>query len=232
MSEHLIQQEYFCNFDQGVEGAYYAKYLNQAILDHRICDVSYDPHLPVDTYWDLGVSDETVILFAQTSQNQIRLINMYRNQGEGLQHYIRWLRETGEKHQYLYGEHYAPHDIKVRELGSGARGRYEIARDLGVNFKIVPNLPIVEGIELARGLFPKLWVDKKKCSFFIKAAENYQKSFNEKMNVYSDKPLHNWASHCMDAFRYLAVMQSKKSSNKMTENEANDMEKLYSFKHC
>ncbi len=68
MSEHLIQQEYYCNFDQGSEGAYYAKYLNKAELEGRITNVPYDPHCSVDTYWDLGVSDETVSYWHRQSE--------------------------------------------------------------------------------------------------------------------------------------------------------------------
>lgn len=227
MSEHLIQQEYFCSFDQGAEGSYYAKYLNRAEIEGRITSVTFDPHAPVNTYWDLGVGDETVILFAQNIGQQIHLIDMYRNQGEGLNHYARILQEKAEANEWTYGEHCAPHDIQVRELGSGAQTRLDIARDLGINFLIVPNLPISEGIELARGLFSRLWIDSNKCAFFIKSAENYHKHYNEKLNVYSDKPVHDWSSHTMDAFRMLAIMQNKMRSGRMTEDEADELERRY-----
>lgn len=194
MSEHLIQQEYYCSFEQGIEGAYYAKLLSK--IDNQLCSVPFQPYSVVDTYWDLGVGDETVILLVQNIGNEIHIINMYRNHGEGLNHYAKWLKEQADKYEYTYGTHYAPHDIQVRELGSGAQTRLEIAKSLGIHFKIVPNLPISEGIELARGIFPRVWIDKEKCNFLIKSLENYHKTFNERLNVYSDKPLHNWASHC------------------------------------
>lgn len=231
MSEHLIQQEYYCNFDQGAEGAYYAKYLNKAELDGRITNLPYDPTCSVDTYWDLGVSDETVILLAQNVGQQINIINMYRNQGEGLGHYARWLQTEAEKYDYVYGSHYAPHDIQQREIGSGAQSRIDIAKELGIRFQIVPKLLIQEGIEFGRGIFPRIWIDSEKCSFLVKALENYHKSFNEKLNVYSDKPVHDWSSHAADAFRYLAVMQNKRRKGGMTEDEAMAMERAYAFRH-
>jgi hypothetical protein len=231
MSEHLIQQEYYCNFDQGAEGSYYAKYLTKADLDGRLTTVPYDPNCSVDTYWDLGVSDETVILLCQSTGNQIHIINMYRNQGEGLGHYARWLQNEAEKHGYVYGEHYAPHDIQVRELGSGAQTRMQIAKDLGIKFKIVPNIPVQEGIELARGIFPRLWIDPDKCSYLIKSLENYHKNYNERLNVYSDKPVHDWSSHCADAFRYLSVIQNKRRKGSMSEDDATAMERAYAFRH-
>ncbi len=130
----------------------------------------------------------------------------------------------------MYGEHYAPHDIKVRELGSGAQTRLQIAKDLGISFKIVPNVSIQEGIELARGVFPRIWIDSGKCSYLIKALENYHKNYNERLNVYSDKPVHDWSSHASDAFRYLAVMHNKSRKGSMSEEEAQVMENTFAFK--
>jgi hypothetical protein len=231
VSEHLIQQEYYCCFDQGVEGAYYAKLLNKAELESRITNVPADPHVPVDTYWDLGVSDETVILFTQTCGQEVHIIDMYRNQGEGLNHYARVLKEKAAENEWNYGDHYAPHDIQVRELGSGAQTRLEIAKNLGIPFQIVPNLPLSEGIELARGIFPRLWIDSKKCAFFVKAAENYHKHYNEKLNVYSDRPVHDWSSHTMDAFRYMAIMQNKRRNKGMTEADAERMQAVYQIRY-
>lgn len=227
MSEHLIQQEYYCSFDIGAEGAYYAKLVNRAEIEDRITNVPYDPLAPVNTYWDLGVGDETVILFHQAIGQEHHLIDMYRNQGEGLNHYSKILQERADRNQWTYGDHFAPHDIKVRELGSGAQTRLDIARELGINFQIVPNLPISEGIELMRGIFPKLWIDSEKCRFFVKAAENYHKHYNENLNVYSDKPVHDWSSHCMDAARMMAIMLNKHRRGSMTEEDANKLEKLY-----
>ncbi len=230
MSEHLIQQEYYCSFDLGVEGSYYAKYLNKAELEGRVTNVPYDPMQAVDTYWDLGVGDESVIIMAQNIGKEIHVIDMYRNQGEGLNHYAKILQDKSNENNWTYGHHYAPHDIRVRELGSGAQTRLDIARGLGINFEIVPNLPISEGIELARGIFPRLWIDSTKCVFFVKALENYHKNYNEKLNVYSDKPVHDFSSHTADAFRMLAIMQNKRRGGEMTEEDADEMENLYKVK--
>ena len=141
-----------------------------------------------------------------------------------------YVKKTADKKGYIYGKHYAPHDIQVRELGSGAKTRLETAKELGINFEIVPNLPISEGIELGRWLFPKLWVDKKNCKTFIKAAENYHKGYNEKLNVYSEKPVHDWSSDYMDSYRYMAIIQSvNQTSGQMTEQDADKMENKYSL---
>lgn len=227
MSETLIQQEYFCSFDQGIEGAYYAKLLNKAILEGRLTNVCAQPYTSVDTFWDLGVNDETAIIFTQNIGQEIHIIDIYRNQGEGLSHYAKVLQDKANNNDWVYGEHYAPHDIQVRELGSGAQTRLQMARNLGISFKIVPNIPIQEGIELARGVFPRLWIDEVKCKFLIKCLENYHKDFNERMGVYSSKPTHDWSSHMCDAFRYMSIIQNKKRNKSMTEDDAKNMEYAY-----
>lgn len=227
MSENLIQQEYYCNFDQGIDGAFYAKYLQQAEKDERITSVPYDPYTPVDTYWDLGVSDSTAIIFAQNVGQEIHIIDTYTNEGEGLDHYARVVENKAKDGMWQYGQHCAPHDIQVRELGHGAKTRLQMARDLGLNFDIVPNLSIQEGIEMTRAMWHKLWIDRTNCNFLVKCAENYHRVYNERLNVYSDRPCHDWSSHMMDAFRYMGVMQNKTRRSRMTEEQAAELERKY-----
>lgn len=235
MSDHMVAQEFYCSFDQGMEGSIYAKLLDKADLDGRVTNVPYDPATLVDTYWDLGVSDATAIIFTQTCGNEIHIIDIYHCEGEGLNHYANILKQKQEQNQWIYGQHYAPHDIKVRELGSfnayGSQTRWDVARQLGIKFEIVPNLPVIEGIEMARILWPRLWIDKEKCRFFLKCAENYHKKFNEALNVYSDTPIHDWSSHMMDAFRYMAVTYNKAKKDRMSEDEAERMQRMYSKRY-
>lgn len=226
MSEHLIQQEYYCSFDMGAEGSFYGRYLTQCELDGRICYVPYDSHAAVDTFWDIGVGDDTVILFAQRAGNEIHVIDHYSNRGHGLQHYIKVLKEKESERGYLYGDHWAPHDIEVREFGNGAKSRIDVARELGVRFKIVPNIAIEEGIEHGRAIFSRLWLDKDRCKMVVKALENYQRAYNEKLHVYGDKPVHDWSSHIADAYRYMSVVYNRRIGQ-FSENDAKAMENAW-----
>ena len=159
-----------------------------------------------------------------------QIIDMYRNQGEGLNHYARILKEKAVENEWIYGDHYAPHDIQVRELGSGAQTRLEIAKDLGIPFTIVPNLPISEGVELTRGMFPRLWIDSNATSS-LKLRKTTTNSITKKLNIYSNRPVHDWSSHTMDALRYLAVIQNKRRHKGMTEEDADRMQAMYQFRH-
>ncbi|MES2409005.1 MAG: hypothetical protein V4509_01750 [Patescibacteria group bacterium] len=223
MSEDLIQQEFYCSFTRGQEGSWYGKYLASVDSDGRITNVPYDPYARVDTFWDLGVGDSTAIIFSQRIGNEIHIIDHYEMHGEGLDHYANII----SKKPYNYGNHYAPHDIRVRELAAGARSRLEIARDLGINFDIVPDMSVYEGIELARSLISKCWFDEKKCKYLVKCLLNYVKKYNEQYNVYSDQPLHNWASHSADAFRMLGCIYSQRVGGVKSLAEIENEEKKY-----
>src|SRR5260370_13315556 len=142
MSEQMIQQEYYCDFEGAIEGAYYADQLSLARKNGRIRLVPYDPDFLVDTAWDLGVDDATAIGFSQTIYDQCRWIDYYEHSGVGLEHYVKVLREQ----EYVYGRHYAPHDMKVKEFGSG-KTRVEMASTLGLRFDVVPKLGIADGIQ-------------------------------------------------------------------------------------
>lgn len=204
MSDDLIMQEYFCSFDMGVEGAYYAKYLDKMRLDKRIGDVPWENGFKVHTAWDLGVRDSTTIIFFQVIGMSIRIIDYYENSKEGLEHYIKVINNK----PYNYGKHIAPHDIKVKEWGSGIT-RLEKARQLGISFSIANDVSIVDGIEAVRSTLGKIWIDQNKCINLIKALENYRQEFDVKKKVYKGHPLHNWASHACDAMRYLCVSLPK-----------------------
>lgn len=218
MAEELIQQEYYCSFDAPLVGSYYSNQMENAQRENRITKVPWDPLLPVHTIWDLGVSDQTCIGFMQEYGMEFRFIDYYANTGEGLAHYAKTLKEL----PYVYGKHYAPHDIKVKELGTG-KTRFQTARAMGINFTIVEKHEISDGIEQCRNILPSVWFDEEKCGPLVEALKSYRKEWNEIMNCYSSTPLHDWASHPADMFRYFA-WKAKDRSRSRKEKQANKAE--------
>lgn len=202
-------------FEQSIEGAYYAKQFAYLYANSRIDKLPDNEHLPIDTYWDLGVSDSTTIWFIRQVGDEFHIVDYYENSGEGLNHYIKVLKDKG----YKYAKHVAPHDIDNRQLGAErAKTLRELARDgyeidgqiYRLNFDVVPRTSNVnEDIEKVRQILPKCAFDAIKCEQGIKALESYRKEWNDKMGVWRDKPLHDWASHGADAFRYFATYQTK-----------------------
>ena len=211
MPEELIQQEFYCSFDAPLVGSYYGSLMAKALAEERIKNVPYEPRLEVHTAWDLGMGDSTAIIWFQQFGNEYRIIDYYENQGEGIPHYVKIVREK----DYIYGRHIAPHDIKVREMGTG-KSRFEVARDLGLRFDICPNIQIDDGIEAARSIIPRCYFDEKKCSILVEALRQYRKDYDEKNKVYKNRPLHDWSSHGADAFRYLALGTRDTNKNRQS----------------
>jgi len=204
MSKEAYEQEMECSFAAALVGAYYGTYLEEAEEAGRIMDVPHDPALPVDTFWDLGMNDTTVIWFLQQIGTQYRLIDYIENSGEGLPWYARELKKD-HRMKYNYRDDYMPHDAKVRDLGSGV-SRQQTWRDLTGRFpRVLDKTNLSDGIEASRLLLPKCWFDRVKCERGLKALRNYQKKFDAKNRIWSSKPLHNWASNGADAFRTLAM---------------------------
>lgn len=199
-NDALYQQEYFCNFDVPIQGAYYAQQLMRADEEGRITGVPHDENTVVHTWWDLGIDDSMSIWFMQVAGKELHFIDYLESSGEGLPYYVKELKNK----PYAYGKHYAPHDIKVRELNTG-KSRYETAKKLGVNFEIVPRLPVEDGISAVRQTLSQCWFDKNKCKRGISALRSYRKDWDEENQVWRQKPVHDWASHGADAFRTGAV---------------------------
>lgn len=222
MSEDLIQQEYYTSFTMGIEGAYYMKYLDKLRLNNRIGQVPYENGFKVHTAWDIG-TECTAIIFFQTVGTTVRIIDYYENSRQGLEHYISILEQKG----YMYGKHIAPHDIAVKEWGSGIT-RLEKAKQLGVNFILSGKQSIEDGIEAVRTTFSKMYIDEVNCKELLKVLENYRQEYDQKRKVYKGYPLKDWASHGADALRYMAISLPKTQDSMTPEDlERNYQEAMY-----
>jgi phage terminase large subunit len=208
----LFRQEYYCSYTAAIMGAYYAKQYEEAERAGRFTNVPYDSALPVHTVWDLGIDDAMAVGFYQAVGLERRKIDYLEVTGQGLPQVIKAIKEK----PYIYGKHFAPHDIKVRELGTG-KSRLEVAESLGIKFELVPNISVQDGIEAGRRFFLKLWVDKTNCKDWLRAIPQYTKEYDEDKHIFKDKPRHDWTSHGADEHRYAALVEDQ-----MTNEEPKD----------
>ena len=184
-----------------VEGAYYTVEMREANAEGRIGRVPYDPATGVVTAWDLGVGDSTAIWFAQMVGPEVRLIDYYESSGVGLDHYVSVLNSRG----YNYTDHILPHDVRVRELGTG-KSRLETLDSLGVRpITIAPQLNVDDGIQAVRSMLNRCWFDAERCERGVDCLRQYRRDYDENNKSFKARPLHDWSSHCADAMRYLAV---------------------------
>jgi hypothetical protein len=209
MTEDEFQQEWYNSFEAAIKGAVYLQQLGKAREDKRISNVPYDDKVLVHTVWDLGIGkgDAMAVGFYQKVGAELRKIDYYENTGLGLKHYIKFVKDK----TYIYGKHFAPHDIKHKELTTG-KSRLETARGLGIDFEVVPSISVEDGIDLARSAFNRLWVDKTKCELWVDLIGQYHFETDEKRGVFTKRPVHDFTSHAADEFRYAAIVEDQMNS--------------------
>ena len=200
MGADKYAQEFECSFHAAVEGSYYGSLINDLENEQRIARIPHESLAKTFCAWDLGMSDSTSIWVAQIASKEVRLIDYHENHGVGLDHYFEWLQENG----YQHATQILPHDVEVRELGTG-KSRKEVLEEAGLEITVAPRLSVADGIQAVRQLLPRCWFDIDKTKTGLDALRNYRREYDEKRAVFYDRPLHDWSSHAADAFRYLAI---------------------------
>lgn len=210
MSEEEFNQEYECSFEGSTLGAYYSDLIQQAKRENRVGRVPYDPAIPVFTAWDLGISDSMAVWSYQKVFKEIHVINYDEFTGMGIPQIWKLLKER----PYVYDTHFWPHDGAARELTTG-KSRQETAEKLGMRpILIAKRLSISDGINAARNILGRCWFDSDNCHRGIVCLEEYKKKWDDKLQVFSDKPLHNQFSHGADGFRTLAMTLDTESNSR------------------
>ncbi len=204
MTPEQYSQEFECDFEAAIVGAYYGKLMAEA--KDRICGVPHDPAHQVWTAWDIGGDrDATAIWFAQLIGKEVRLIDYHEGVGSDSAPYAKLVLEK----PYNYAQHFLPHDAGPNRIGID-KSYTDFLGNHGLrNLTVLPAAVREHGINSVRLLLPRCWFDADTCARGIEALKMYQAVWNDKTKVLSSTPLHNWASHGADAMRYLAVALDK-----------------------
>jgi phage terminase large subunit len=212
-AEAIIRQEYYCDFDADIPGAYFGEAIRSAEINGRIGEFPHVIGQPVGTAWDIGIGDSTIIWFYQLIGHKVRIINVLEGSGVGLEWYVKKILAM----DYVYGDHIWPHDGAVQEWGSG-QSRVQVAAGYGLKPRILERDSVDDGIQAARMMLPATEFNaapdpfpgeaaddaKARMTRAIDALRQYRREYDEKLQRFKDKPLHDWTSHYADAFRYLA----------------------------
>lgn len=203
MTEDEILQEMYCSFTAGVRGAYYSDLIERARSTGRIAEFP-DNGSPVDTFWDLGIRDDTAIWFRQIQNGKIVFIDYYKASGEPMSHYVDVLLQKG----YRYRTHYLPHDgNNSKDLGTRILTASDMLRELLTEVKIeddvvvVPRVSLQAGIQAVRLRFPVYHFNSVNCKDAIKMLEQYSRKWDPSKGVFSQHPIHDYTSHAADALR-------------------------------
>jgi len=206
MSQDQYLQEFECDFESAILGAFYGKEMRLLTDMGRITEVKHDPMFKVHTAWDLGYSDDTSIWFFQVIHGEIRLLDYHYSNGQPVAFYAGVVQSREVERCYDYGYHYLPHDARAKTLASNRSVIEQLGDKLPVkSLRIVPNLGLQDGIQASRLALTRAWFDHK-CADGIECLRQYQREYDEDKKVFRDKPRHDWTSHGADAFRYLSIV--------------------------
>lgn len=186
------------SFESANEGFYFAKLIARARHERRVCHIPPDPHVLKFSAWDIGWSDSTAIWTFQVVGKEIHFLDYYENSGESLEHYVKWLKTR----PYDITKHFLPHDSAGRSAATG-KAYVDYAREMGLKCEVlkIEHNKLVD-IEMVRYMLNRCWFNTDGVEKGLKCLENYRKEWNDKLECYRERPLHNWASHGTDAFIY------------------------------
>mgnify|MGYP001822937186 CR=1 FL=1 len=200
MDYQLAMQEFYCSFDAGLYGAYYTDQLNKA----QFGEFAWNPRKPVHTFWDLGLRDATAIWFGQQNGNYIDVIDYMEDSNVSL---TEWCKRVNQM-PYNYGLHSAPHDIERRDYSDAVSYR-STAQVNGIDFEVCPNISVREGIDAVKTFLPRCRFNTggkdSGVAHGVDSLYNYRREYNDKLRVFMDRPVHDWASHGADGMRNMAI---------------------------
>ena len=198
MDPLLALQEYYCKADAGLTGAYYTEQLRLS----KVGDYPWNPAKPVHTFWDIGL-DTTSIWFGQEADDSdaINIIDFWGAANVGLSDWIKRMKDA----PYSYGLHLGPHDVKKRDYWTAVSYQTLSSDLMDFEFEECPNISRKEGIDAVKMFLPRLRFNKETTTHGWDSLVNYRREYNQKLRIWLNTPLHDWASHAADAMRYMAI---------------------------
>lgn len=197
MPESMARQEFYCDFEAALIGAYYGDQMVTAKTEGRVGFYPYDPAEVVYVSYDLG-NDANVAVFAQKDGSGIRIIDHYEETNTKFSDMCKTVSEK----PYTYGAHFFPHDVVNRDPEGNTR--IETAANYGIDAVVTPKYGIDDGIEAVRQMLPQLRFNEETTDRLVLSMTSYERVWDSKLKTFKERPLHNWASHSADAMRYLA----------------------------
>ena len=206
MSDEMIRQEFYVDFEVGNLGAYYTREISDMEREGRIMPLKADPSLPLHSIWDLGGTDATAGILFQIQGRYVHLLHLLHDTGRGLKFYLDQAEQIRRSLNCTWGHHWMPHDVRQEHQGwEHTESRIMQARKHGWQLQVVPKVNFEDGIEAVRYMLPRTRICKLNGQMILRAIREYQRLYKEQTGNYSKHPLDNWATHIADAVRYLAV---------------------------
>jgi hypothetical protein len=204
MDPEQYAQEMLCSFEASVRGAIYARQMEVAQSEGRISAFPVDKYTPVDVVMDLGYRDATAMVFAQARPDGLLMAHAHSDNMRPISHYIQYIKDYFARTQLKAGTIWLPHDARAKSLQTG-KSIIDAFRSAGMRPRLVPELDLLDGIEAARKMFPVWYFQERECEGMLLALKSYHRKYDTDRRVFINEPVHDWASHCADAFRYASI---------------------------
>jgi phage terminase large subunit len=199
MEESLLQQEYYVSWEGGLQGAYFTEELSD-LRQNRMGYYPADRRKFALTAWDIGIQDKTAIgvFMAHPETGHPILMDAYEDRNKGLPHYIQYIKQL----PYSFHWHFGPHDLHKREFSNNTRV-VDTAADLGINFEVLPRDDLADGIDNLRAFLKVLHVNENdNTNHVLDMLGSYRREYDDKNQIFKDKPVHDFASDTTDMMRY------------------------------
>jgi hypothetical protein len=222
-NDRMFEQEYYCSFDEIDAAAVYGEAYMKLIAEKRAHIFNLRDGHPVYVQFDIGSSgmhsDATAWIAFQWINGQKFIYDCGEGHGKALPEYVDVLREKHWFNRIAWmilpwdGDHHekavntTPADMmrqkfpnvavlaksnKVYKIPGSRQGDYDLITDIQQTRMELYNTLIHADPETGEG----------NCQWLLECLENYKYEFNTKLQLWTEKPLHDKHSHMMDALRY------------------------------
>ena len=223
-NDRMFEQEYYCSFEEMDAAAVYGEAYTKLLAEKRDMDFNLDQGHPLYVAFDIGSSgmhsDATAWIAFQWFNGRLFLYDCGEGHGRALPEYVDVLRAKpwfprlaaiilpwdAEHHEKAVNT--TPADM-MRE----AFPKVAVLAKSNKVFKLPgsrqSDYAEITDIQRVRMQLYNTIIHKTNCDWLLECLENFKYEFNTKLQMWSERPLHDKHSHMMDALRYVVQSTSE-----------------------
>lgn len=223
-NDRMFEQEYHCSFEEMDAAAVYGEAYMKLVSEQRIHDFNLHDGHPVYVNFDIGSSgmhsDATAWIAWQWYNGRTFLFDCGEGHGKALPEYVDVLREKPWFNRIAQiilpwdGDH---HEKAVNTTPADMmRQKFANVSVLAKSNKVYKlpgsrqgDFDLITDIQQARMNLYNTIIHETNCQWLAECFENYKYEFNTRLQMWTEKPLHDKHSHMMDAYRYVVQAQKE-----------------------
>ena len=223
-NDRMFEQEYYCSFEEMDAAAVYGEAYSKLLEEKRNTDFNIDPGHPLYVAFDIGSSgihsDATAWIAFQWFNGKLFLYDCGEGHGKALPEYVDVLRVKPwfNRLQAIILPWDAEHHEKAinttpADMLRQVFPRVAVLAKSNKVFKLPgsrqSDFAEITDIQKVRMQLYNTIIHETNCQWLMECLENFKYEFNTKLQMWSDKPLHDKYSHMMDALRYAVQATSE-----------------------